>query len=89
MQLTNRKLSKVDIDGFRYQGFANYRDAIEQRQPTYSRNRYVGDNGKPHRHELPLMPLSRAGRASDMLLGVIIPLPADDAAAYGISVSDT
>ena len=34
MQLTNRKLSKVDIDGFRYQGFANYRDAIEQRQPT-------------------------------------------------------
>lgn len=88
MELTNRKLSEVDMDGFRYQGFANYRDAIEQRQPKYSLSRYVGDDGKPHRYEMLLMPLSRDGRACDMLLGVMMPLPADDAASDGIWVYD-
>ena len=89
MELTNRKLSEVDMDGFRYHAFANYRDAIEQQQPKYSLSRYVDDDGKPHRYELLLMPLSRDGRACDMLLGVMMPLPADDAATYGIWVYDT
>lgn len=88
MELTNRKLSEVDMDGFRHEGFANYMDAVAQQQPKYSLSRYVGDDGKAHRYEMLLMPLSRAGGVCDMLLGVMMPLPSDDAEAFGIWVYD-
>jgi hypothetical protein len=88
MELTNRKLSHVDLDGFRAQGFANYLDAVEQQQPKYSLCRYVGDDRKPHRYEMLLLPLSRDGAACDMLLGVMMPLVPDDDDSYGIWVYD-
>jgi hypothetical protein len=88
MELTNRSLSEVDMDGYRYQGFANYLCVVEQRQPKYSISRYVGDDGKPHSYEMLLMPLTRDGSACDMLLGVMMPLPGSGEHEDGIWVYD-
>lgn len=88
MELTNRKLSEVDMDGFRHEGFANYLSVVEQQQPKYSLNRYVGADGGLHRYEMLLMPLARAEERCEMLLGVMMPLPADPGGAEGIWVYD-
>jgi hypothetical protein len=82
--LTRRHLSEVSLDHQNANILANYRAPIETRRPIYSISRFTDHEGLLRSFETLLMPLSSDGRACDMILGVVMPLPQDFEAPEGV-----
>jgi len=83
-ELTRRRLSDVSLDHQNANVLATYQAAIETGGPIYSINRFEDDDNILRSFEMLLMPLSTDGRACDMVLGVVMPLPRDYDAPEGV-----
>jgi hypothetical protein len=88
-ELTRRYLSDVRLDNQNASILANFKAAVETRHPVYSITRFQDETGLLRSFEMLLLPLSIAGELCDLLLGVVMPLPADYDADEGVWIYES
>jgi hypothetical protein len=67
--MTGRYVDEIDLDDVEEQILDDYRSAVTNARPVYSRMDYVKDDGRHMSYERLLLPLSSDGMLVDMLLG--------------------